>query len=100
MGLYIEDQKILSKQEWLIVNGRVMTLPERALGKFELFRLNKMFPVALIDNGIFYAAEVGFNEAEWNRFKADTSGRPIKYYLVPEDKIYEVVGKDNPYFKH
>ena len=100
MGLYIEDQKILSKQEWLIVNGRVLTLPERALGKFELFRLNRMFPVALIDNLAFYAAGVCFNKNEWSRFKQDESGRRVIFFLVPEDKIYEVVGKDNPYFKH
>ena len=100
MGLYIEDQKILSKQEWLVVNGRRMTAAEILLGHFNDFRQNKMFPVALIDNLAFYAAGVCFNKNEWSRFKQDESGRRVIFFLVPEDKIYEVVGKDNPYFKH
>ena len=62
MGLYIEDQKILSKQEWLVVNGRRMTAAEILLGHFNDFRQNKMFPVALIDNLAFYAAGVCFNK--------------------------------------
>ena len=98
MGLYIEDQKDLTKEKWLQVHG--FHVLKGLTGEFSFIRSKKLYPVALINNGIFYAAGVGFNEAEWNRFKADTSGRPIKYYLVPEDKIYEVVGKDNPYFKH
>jgi len=46
--------------------------------------------VALVDNGLFFAAGICYSEQELREWKADDSGRPMTFYILPKDKVVEI----------
>lgn len=86
MGSYV-NPKTESKESFLTRKGVEMTIEE--IKKFD-FTDNTIFPVILINNGIFTAAGVAFNKGELNEFTRPADPRPRKCYLVELEDLKEV----------
>tara|TARA_R110000803_G_scaffold67128_1_gene128735 strand:- start:379 stop:666 length:288 start_codon:yes stop_codon:yes gene_type:complete len=94
MGLYINPPE-QSKEDWLHENGHLqLTTPE----EFEENGLSVF--VALIDNGIFTAAGVAYDERELTAFLRPDD-RPKKWYRVIKSDLVGVCDPDElkAYFK-
>jgi len=71
MGFYI-NPPTMSKEAFLAANGRRIRRDEA----MEIIKAGVSFPVALIDNGAFTAAAIGYSADEVEYFLRDASGRP------------------------
>jgi hypothetical protein len=80
MGYYINPHN-MTKEEWLIRNGRSIS----SYTKVEAGE----YPVCLVDNGLFTAAGIAYSQDEAMAF-ARPDGRPKRWYAVPRDKLIEV----------
>jgi len=74
MGFYI-NPPTMSKEAFLAANGRRIRRDEA----MEIIKAGVSFPVALIDNGAFTAAAIGYSADEVEYFLRDASGRPIEW---------------------
>ena len=52
-------------------------------------------PVVLLDNGMFKAAGVAYDEREYRDFTRDDDPRPRKVYTVSVEKLKEVSDLEN-----
>jgi len=90
MGLYVE---VNDKERWLIQNGssynNFSPIPFSEIPK-------ESFAVCLVDNGMFFAAAVAFDEDEYEAFK-NPDGRPKKWFYV-EKKYLEKVCPSYEYY--
>lgn len=88
MGMYIEPRT--DKLEWLRQNGKEVSLDvlvEEEVGK------GGVFPVVLVDNGMFYAGGVAYSERELLAF-ARPDERPKFYFQVTIESLLEVLRPD------
>lgn len=56
-------------------------------------------PVVLIDNGFFTAAGIACSQDELHAFTLSDDPRPKTFYLVPTEKILEVMGNDEDFLQ-
>ena len=81
MGCYVNPRD-QSKEHWLHSNGTVTT------GPCEITETH--LPVVLVDNGLFTAAGVAFNEQERSVFNNPADARLKSWYKVERTKLREV----------
>ena len=87
MGLYI-DPSVGDKETWLAENGKKLDYNN----PLEWSEIPKgYFPVILMDNGMFTAAGVAFNEREYKNFLTPDP-RPKQLWIVHEKQLYTVTG--------
>lgn len=48
------------------------------------------YPVCWVDNAVFEACGIAFDEREFRRFTTGMSGRPFKWFLVPTDELVKL----------
>ena len=92
MGLYINPMKG-TKEDWLMKKGRqvCILLPEVALPNFKSFTEKGELPVILVNNGIFTAAGVAFNEQEYEIMtESEIDTRPKILFAVSKKKLKKV----------
>jgi hypothetical protein len=89
MGFYI-NPPTLTKEAWLDQNGKQLT--EAPVWKDIPF---DSLPVCLVDNTMFTAAGIAYDEGEFNDFMSPDRRRKI-WFIVPKEKILEV----EPSIKH
>jgi len=104
MGLYINPTEE-TKEEWLAVNTiqiQGIGVPDKmqveALITSGIIDFKTNFPICLIDNGLFKAAGVGYNETEIMRFMQE-DGRSKEYCVVDRDKLLDVCPEASDYIK-
>lgn len=85
MGVYIELIGV-SKEQWLEENGTEILHPNIERQPDEL-------PVCLIDNGLFRAACITWNETEVLACSVPGDPRPKKWYAVKRDLLRPFMGK-------
>jgi hypothetical protein len=86
MGLYI-DPPNMSKEQWLALNA-VTSSPVAPAKHYN----GHLVAVCLVDNGMFTAAAIAYNEGELFRFRDDNSPRPKMWFQVPVKKIETLHG--------
>lgn len=82
MGQYV-DPSDCTKEEFLKAHGTIL-LRSQAESHSD-FKNNLL--VVLVDNGMFTAAGICYDKQEHSAWMADKSYRPMKYYLVPKEKL-------------
>lgn len=95
MGCYI-NPKYIDKDKWLIRNGEWISDVDSSESPpvyKGLCRENKL-PVVLVDNGLFYAAAVCYDEEEYNSFVLPPDPRPRTIFIVDKELLRSVA--DNP----
>jgi len=85
MGMYINPTDGRTKEEFLEEEGiylNTFILPDAfdTLDKDDIL-------VCLVDNGMFTAAAVCYNKSEFDIFRLDNSGRPMKWYFIERKVI-------------
>ena len=80
MGYYLEPQ--MDKKAYLQREAR----PIKRSEVLDVFAGEDEVPVALIDNGMFLAAGILFDEGEATYFLEDSSGRPISFWAISKEK--------------
>lgn len=85
MGAYINPQDC-TKEAWLRLNAREVSR-EDVIGKN--FGAGEL-PVVLIDNGIFTAVGVAFDDSEVKAFTLPHDGRPKRFYVAKLGDIKKV----------
>lgn len=83
MGAYI-NPKNETKEDFLFREGIEITQQEAENGNYP-----GVMVVCLVDNGIFKAAGVAFNQSEINEFAAP-DGRSKRWFWVELEKLLEV----------
>lgn len=82
MGLYINFLKAedndSAKVEWLTNHAAV----QANAPNWESAIANEALPICLVNNGMFCAAGICYNHAEFQRFVQDESGRPRVWFVV------------------
>lgn len=92
MGAYVNPETE-TKESWLVANGEPLAkAPER----FDA--VPGMLPVCLIDNRIFTAAGICFDDGELEEFSRP-DGRPRRWYLAPVTRLLEVSGELRYYLR-
>lgn len=93
MGMYINPNG-MTKESWLAKNGTPVKNKD-----LENFDWNSdEVPVALMDNGMFTAAGVCYNQREFAVFNSDDGRRKI-WFTVSKEKLKQVCPFDyNNYF--
>ncbi len=90
MGIYINppDQ---SKESWLCTNGFEASSAQIAKSRANF---KNLFPVCLVDNGLFKAAGVVDSEHEFEAFTQPNDHRPKLWFIVHIDQLTsEVIGE-------
>lgn len=82
MGCYVNPRDGSDKFTWLKKNGAETSGP----GKITETHL----PVCLVDNGLFEAAGIAFDEGELQAFNQPHDIRPRWWFVVPKAALYEV----------
>lgn len=82
MGIYINPREE-TKEEFLEKYGSLMTQRDVEVFEYRAETHKEHTMICLVDNGIFTAAGVVFNEREREAFSRLEDGRPKKWYLVP-----------------
>lgn len=85
MGCYV-NPKDESKEDWLNVHGTV--LPINA--SYETYCKDDCLPVILVDNGMFTAAGVAYDEREFQDFTSPMDLRPKRGYKVKVEDLKKV----------
>jgi hypothetical protein len=92
MGWYINPNGE-TKESFLKREGRKVTdLDWNKIPKGQV-------PVVLIDNGFFTGAGIAYSQRELQAFTQADDPRPKTFYLVPTEKILEVMGNDEDFLQ-
>ncbi|MDD3263378.1 MAG: hypothetical protein PHT94_00615 [Candidatus Nanoarchaeia archaeon] len=86
MGYYVNPNNII-KEEWLSLNAEKVS-KEIAV---EEVRKDKKAVLVLIDNGLFTACGLAFNEREFNDFTDEEDRRPKTFYITEHHKLKDVI---------
>lgn len=92
MGVYVNPKKE-TKEDWLMKNGRRVceVLPEVTLPDFKSFTEKGELPVILVDNGMFTAAGVAFDNREYEMMtESERDTRPKTLFAAPKKKLKKV----------
>lgn len=92
MGVYVNPKKE-TKEEWLAKNGRLICeiWPEKFIPNFESFLEKDELPVILVDNGMFTAAGVAFDNREYEMMtESERDTRPKTLFAAPKKKLKKV----------
>ncbi len=84
MGMYIEDSSTEKKGEWI---ERVGVEFNPKATTWDVIRDAGKLPLVLVDNGMFYALAVAYNESEFNAFMRDTDKRLKRWYFLDERAV-------------
>ena len=85
MGCYV-NPKDENKEAWLNVHGTVLSINS----PFESYCKDNCLPVILVDNGLFTAAGVAYNEEEFKEFTSPMDFRPKRGYKVKIEDLKKV----------
>jgi hypothetical protein len=99
MGFYINPTDGNSKEYWLQQKAKMVS--EGEIKDFTFSKNEpKILPVCLLDNILFTAAGIAYDERELNCFLVD-NGRPKEWYLVNiEDLLNDgLANEDKELFK-
>lgn len=86
MGCYVEAK---DKKQWLVDNAKMYWDDLSYCPKFSEFPEGTL-PVVLLDNGLFYAAGVAFDEKEFEVFTDVRDTRPRTVWAVDIEKLKKV----------
>jgi len=75
----------MSKEQWLRINGEVLDYTPTT------HKSNGKTVVSLMDNGSFRAAAIAYSQDELMAFQRSDDPRPKIWYLVPDEKLQEVM---------
>lgn len=92
MGCYV-NPKNESKEVWLEKHGTVIPISIDA--PYNDYCEDECLPVILVDNGLFTAAGVAFDEREFKDFSNPTDLRPKKGYKVKIEDLKTVSDIEN-----
>ena len=93
MGAYINPRNGMTKEQWLKENG-FPTWELRPQIKWEDVPKGYL-PVCLINNGLFTAAGIAFNERELAVFNDPSDTRPRIWFFCDVDDLYPVSNLDS-----
>jgi hypothetical protein len=93
MGAYV-NPPVGTKEQWLEQNGTRAS----ANIKFRDIPANSML-VVVVDNGMFTAAGICFDEREFNDFTDESDDRPKRYFVVETEKLHTVSDELKDYMK-
>jgi len=82
MGIYINPAGC-TKEEFLKINGIL-------LSRAQWPDNDEMALVCLVDNGPFSAAAIACSRSEMKVFNRPDDPRPMKWYWVKKEKLYDV----------
>lgn len=88
MGCYVNPDHE-DKETWL-ENNATTIYAMNVFPEWETIFATSERPVVLIDNGMFKAAGVAYNEREYQAFTYEDDPRPRQIYRVPIKKLKEV----------
>lgn len=91
MGAYVNPRNE-SKEMWLTKYAEIVDWkPGDAVFPFDSFTREGNLPVILVDNGLFTAAGIGFDEREYKMMTdCTTDTRDKLLFSAPKDKLLEV----------
>lgn len=92
IGCYV-NPKNESKEAWLEKHGTVIPISIDA--PYNDYCEDECLPVILVDNGLFTAAGVAFDEREFKDFNNPTDPRPKKGYKVKIEDLKTVSDIEN-----
>lgn len=102
MGLYI-NPKVYSKDEWAKEFGKEVQpelLLRTAKAVYSQAEDNQVdLLVCLVDNGMFKALAVAYDEREFQCFTLPEDKRPKTWYIIPVVHIKSVCPDANTYIK-
>jgi hypothetical protein len=81
MGFYIDPENE-SKEEWLQKNAKTCSQSHAETADYI-----ELFPVVLIDNGIFTAAAIAYNKREFEALTLPEDFRPRKFFIAEREKL-------------
>jgi len=94
MGAYVNPEEE-SKEAFLNREGTLVGTDNNLKIKYKDIHAEDLL-VVLLDNMLFTAAGICFNENEFNAFTDDsTDDRPKKYYVVNKEELYKVSDLEN-----
>ena len=88
MGAYVNPKGMTSEADkisFLLEHGRTVT--REVAAEFTNFSGDEL-PVVCLDNGMFYAVGIAYDEREVREFTAESDTRPKVYFMVPKDALY------------
>lgn len=88
MGCYVNPDHE-DKEVWLEKNATTI-YAMNTFPKWETIFATNERPVVLVDNGLFKAAGVAYDEREYQNFTREDDPRPRKVYRVPIKKLKKV----------
>lgn len=88
MGCYVNPDHE-DKETWL-ENNATTIYAMNTFPKWETIFATNERPVVLVDNGMFKAAGVAYDEREYQDFTREDDPRPRKIYRVLLEKLKEV----------
>lgn len=91
MGAYINPKDGIEKEDFLEKHGTEIEdiQPVLDTGIEKILRTDQVLPVCLVDNGVFTAAGIAYDDRELQEFANPRDGRDKRWYLVPVSKLYE-----------
>lgn len=81
MGYYIETDSSKGKVEWILANTKSRETPRPFKGT------TTEIPVVVVDNGLFEAAAICFDQGELDEFTRVNDTRPIRCLLVAREDV-------------
>lgn len=94
MGAYVNPANDQSKESWLRENA---TLAGHSQAPRTVNDVPNHLPVCLVDNGLFTAAGIAFDERELAEFSY-YDGRPKEWYWVETEKLMNPNVSDLHYY--
>lgn len=85
MGIYI-NPKDGSKEEWLVQHGKLQIITPSH------YRVDDSYAVCLVDNRLFTAAAIAFDQNELEAFKYP-DGREKMWFMVPKKALALVLSE-------
>lgn len=89
MGAYVNPKGMVQEQDklaFLVKYGRHVSRKEAS--EFTDFEGDEL-PVVCLDNGMFFALGIAFNDREVAEFTAVSDQRPKEYYMVNKSVLYD-----------
>ena len=92
MGLYINPEGKVQKEEWLLKEARASTAIE--VKEFEYTPMAKELPLILIDSGYFTALGILYDSRERTEFmeglESGRDTRPHSFWFADVDKLKKI----------